>query len=157
MTDSYIQVAPNSTGAKIDNSQLTQNDGAVVNRQRVTNGDPINVNNLQRTDALGNSQTREAISITEIDASMTVGTAFETAIAANTAQVWVDIENVSNNGNLLGFTFDGSTPGFTAGQANPGTFVLTPYGTKNYSKRIPAGPLQIVGSAAGTVASIKYA
>jgi hypothetical protein len=157
MADSFIQVAPNSTGDKVDNSQLTQNGGTVVQRQRVTNGDPVNVNNLQRTDSNGNSYTREAVPISETDASMTVGTTPEVAITAGAAVLWVDIENVSTNGNLLGFTFDGTTPGFTAGAPNAGTFVLTPWGTKTYDKRIPAANLTIVGSAAGTVATIKYA
>lgn len=37
--DSYVQVAPDSTGKKIDNSQLTRADGTVVQRQRVVIGD----------------------------------------------------------------------------------------------------------------------
>jgi hypothetical protein len=34
MTDSYVQVAPDSTGKKIDNSELTYDDGVIAYRQR---------------------------------------------------------------------------------------------------------------------------
>jgi hypothetical protein len=33
--DGYVQVSPDSTGKKIDNAELTRDDGTVVERQRV--------------------------------------------------------------------------------------------------------------------------
>lgn len=56
MTDSFVQVQPNSTGAKIDNSQLTQDGGDVVERQRVSIGDDANVDNHAAVDSGGNLQ-----------------------------------------------------------------------------------------------------
>jgi hypothetical protein len=34
-TDGYVQVAPDSTGKKIDNAELTRDGGVVVERQRI--------------------------------------------------------------------------------------------------------------------------
>jgi hypothetical protein len=157
-TPSEVQI-PQVVGpvqALIDNNTVMTSAGS-VKRQVITNADPTTPGNYQKTDAAGNSQTREAVSITEIDASATIGTEVVEAIESGAATLWVDMENTSNNGNSVGFTFDGSTPGFTDGQANPGTFLLIPYGTKTYDRRIPSGPLQVVGSAADTTVTIKYA
>lgn len=134
MSDTRVLVPTLTSGTPIDNVSVVTGVGT-VNRQRITIADLA----------------------TEVDASQTVGTVVATAIAAGLITTWLDIENVSNNGNLLGFTLDGSTPGFTTGQANAGTFVLLPYGTKTYDSKIPNGALKIVGSAAGTVVTIKYA
>lgn len=130
MSDSSVLVPTLSTGTPIDNVSVTTGAGS-VQRQRVTERDLV----------------------TETDASVTVSTAAVTAIGAGLATNWVDIENVSSNGNTAGFTFDGSTPVIGAA----GTFVLLPYGTKTYEHRIPAGALKVIGSAASTVVTIKYA
>ena len=42
MADGYVQTAPDSTGKKIDNSELTRADGTVVERQRVVIADDTN-------------------------------------------------------------------------------------------------------------------
>ncbi len=39
-TDSYVQVPPDSTGSKIDTSELTRSDGTVVERQRIVISSP---------------------------------------------------------------------------------------------------------------------
>jgi hypothetical protein len=101
--------------------------------------------------------TQEATSVTEVDASATLGNTAATAIAAGAATVWVNIQNVSTNGNLLGYTFDGSTPVISGGTPGAGTFVLLPWGSVQYSGRIPSAALKIIGSAASTVVTIKYA
>lgn len=44
VTDQVVQVAPDSTGKKIDNSELTRDDGTVVERQRVNISDPEDPN-----------------------------------------------------------------------------------------------------------------
>ena len=41
MADGYIQIAPDSTGKKVDNAELTRKDGTVVERQRVVLSDDI--------------------------------------------------------------------------------------------------------------------
>jgi hypothetical protein len=43
-TDTQVQIAPDGTGAKIDNSQITRADTTVVNRQRVNLSDPSDPN-----------------------------------------------------------------------------------------------------------------
>lgn len=52
-TDSYTQVAPNSTGDKIDESSYVNANGDTVKRQRITQGDPAFVGNLTKTTAEG--------------------------------------------------------------------------------------------------------
>lgn len=52
MADSFVQVAPDSTGKKVDTSQLV--DGAnTVERQRVVLGDDTDVNSLARVTSDG--------------------------------------------------------------------------------------------------------
>lgn len=46
MVDGVVQVPPDSTGKKIDTSELTRNDGTLVERQRVTLGDAMNESSL---------------------------------------------------------------------------------------------------------------
>jgi hypothetical protein len=41
-TDGYVQVAPDSTGKKVDNAELTRDDTTVVERQRVVIGSDEN-------------------------------------------------------------------------------------------------------------------
>jgi len=130
MADSQVYVTTLGSGTAIDNVTVTTGAGSVY-RQRTTERDVI----------------------TETDASLTVSTASVTAISAGVATNWVDIMNVSTNGNVVGFTFDNSTPVIGAA----GTFTLLPYGTKTYDHRIPAGALKVIGSAASTVVTIKYA
>lgn len=47
MTDQYVQVPVDSTGKKIDTSEMTNAAGNVVERQRVVLGDPNIPGNLQ--------------------------------------------------------------------------------------------------------------
>lgn len=42
MTDGYVQVAPDSTGGKIETSDLLRGDNTLVKRQRVTVSDDDN-------------------------------------------------------------------------------------------------------------------
>ena len=42
MSDGYVQVAPDSTGKKIDNAELTRDDGTVIERQRIVLADDEN-------------------------------------------------------------------------------------------------------------------
>jgi hypothetical protein len=130
MSDTAVLVTTLATGTPIDNVSVSTNFGS-VNRQRTTERDLV----------------------TEIDASQTVGTTAVTAIAAGVATNWVDMENCSQSGQTIGFRFDGVTPVIGAS----GTFILTPYGVKTYAARIPSGALQVIGSAAGAVVTIKYA
>lgn len=129
-TSSAVVVTTLVTGTLIDNDAVTTSSGS-VNRQRTTEHD----------------------NITEVDASLTVSTSAQTAINAGVATNWVNMMNVSSNGNTLGYTFDGSTPVI----GNAGTFILLPYGSVQYSSRIPASALKVIGSASSTVVTIKYA
>ena len=51
--DGYVQVAPDSTGKKVDVSELTNLAGDVVERQRISQADPTFVNNLTKTTSEG--------------------------------------------------------------------------------------------------------
>ena len=62
MSDAFVIVAPDSTGKKIDTSELTQDGGSVVERQRVVHGDPSIV------DALGRIELRGDQNVLDIDA-----------------------------------------------------------------------------------------
>lgn len=134
MSDAVVYVTQLPNGVAIDNVTVVTGSGTVY-RQRTTERDLI----------------------TEIDASRSVSTSAVTAIAAGLPQNWVNIQNVSTNGNLLGYTYDGSTPVISAGIPGAGTFILLPFGSISWSTRIPTAALQIIGSAAGTIATIKYA
>ncbi len=39
MADGFVQVAPDSTGARIETTEITRADGTIVDRQRITVGD----------------------------------------------------------------------------------------------------------------------
>ena len=43
MADGKVVVPPDSSGKAIDTSELTRSDGTVLERQRVSLGDPVNV------------------------------------------------------------------------------------------------------------------
>lgn len=43
MSDGSVQIQPESTGKKVDTSELTRNDGSVVERQRASLADNENV------------------------------------------------------------------------------------------------------------------
>lgn len=46
MADGKVIIPPDSTGKGIDTSELTRSDGTVLERQRVSLGDPSNVSSL---------------------------------------------------------------------------------------------------------------
>lgn len=130
MSDTQVYVTTLQTGTAIDNVSVTTGAG-VVNRQRTTERDVV----------------------IEVDASQTIATAAMTLIQAGLATNYVRLQNASQNGNVVGYTFDGSTPVI----GNPGTFILLPYGSDKWDHRIPAASLQVIGSAASTVVTCKYA
>ena len=96
---------------------------------------------------------QEATSVTYSDASQTVSTSAVTALAGGTATKVIKIQNCSQSGQVVGYTFDGTTPVIGAA----GTFLLTPYGSDIFEHRIPAGAIKVIGSASSTIVSIKYA
>lgn len=130
MADTQVYVTTLTSGTAIDNISVTTGAGS-VNRQRTTERDLV----------------------TEIDASLTVTTSAQTAIAAGTVTSWLKIQNCSQNGNVLGYTTDGSTPVIGAA----GTLLLLPFGYDVFTNRLPAGAVKVIGSAATTIATIKYA
>jgi hypothetical protein len=52
MTDNYVQVPPNSTGLKIDTSELAYG-GNTVERQRIVLADPANALGIAKVSAAG--------------------------------------------------------------------------------------------------------
>lgn len=47
MADGHVQVAPDSTGKKVDNTEVTRADGTVVERQRIDIGDESDLPKVQ--------------------------------------------------------------------------------------------------------------
>ena len=130
MSDTQVYVTTLASGTAIDNVSVTTGAGT-VNRQRTTERDIV----------------------TETDASLTVTTSAQTAISGATVTNWLKIQNCSQSGQVLGYTTDGSTPVIGAA----GTLLLLPYGSDIFDKRLPAGAVKVIGSAASTIATIKYA
>jgi hypothetical protein len=56
LTDNYVQVPPNSSGSKIDTSELVVN-GNTVERQRIVLADPLQAGNLLSVGADGSIST----------------------------------------------------------------------------------------------------
>lgn len=48
MADAYVQIIPDSTGAKVDVTELTRQSGTVVERQRFALGDDMLATSLAR-------------------------------------------------------------------------------------------------------------
>ena len=87
------------------------------------------------------------------DASGVVGTSYKVALAqATTAREFLLVQN-SSASNYIAFTFDNTVPVIN-GQ---GSITLAPYQIYNaYSEWIPAAGINVVGSGAGSVYTIKY-
>jgi hypothetical protein len=52
MADGFVELQPDSTGKKVDTSELTRNDGSLVERQRVVIGDDYNPNSFLSIDSM---------------------------------------------------------------------------------------------------------
>jgi hypothetical protein len=63
MADGYTQVAPDSTGDKIDTSELTRADATVVNRQRVVIGDDVDPTQQAKVSSDGPGPADEALHV----------------------------------------------------------------------------------------------
>ena len=84
------------------------------------------------------------------DFSGTCGTATKVALPIDNGRVVLELQNISAN--TLGFTTDG-TP---AAIGTPGTFQLAP--GQGYNPAVPpTGEINVVGSASGTVYTLKAA
>ncbi len=59
MADGKVVVPPDSSGKSIDTSELTRSDGTVVERQRVSLADALNVNALGGVDVEGSQSVSE--------------------------------------------------------------------------------------------------
>ena len=57
--DGYVQVAPDSTGKKIDNTELTRADGTIVERQRVVLADPDSASSFAGVTHAGEIKVRQ--------------------------------------------------------------------------------------------------
>lgn len=84
------------------------------------------------------------------DASGTVSTASTQALGAATRQM-ILVQNVSASNNL-GVTFDGTV----AAIGSAGTIILTPGQGIIFQGNVPAGAINVIGSASSTTYTIKY-
>lgn len=76
--DGFVQVAPDSTGKKIDNTEVTRNDGTIVERQRVVLADPDRLDAFVRITHAGEAPVRvdryfELSAIAALDAQAMAG------------------------------------------------------------------------------------
>jgi hypothetical protein len=56
MSDGQVQIFPDSTGKKVDTTELTRADGTVIERQRMVSADNLDPMALARVRASGDSQ-----------------------------------------------------------------------------------------------------
>lgn len=84
-TDAYVQVLPDSTGAKIDASELLNNDGDTVERQRVNLSDSTDPNAHQTVAGerdRGSALTRDESTLKELQAIHTTLKSIENLLIA---------------------------------------------------------------------------
>lgn len=81
-TDSYVQGAPDSTGKKIDTSEVTQVGGALVERQRVVLADDSCASGLAPVTALDGLRVNANSGIQTLAAAISMNNARSSAAAA---------------------------------------------------------------------------
>ena len=124
MADGIVQLAPDSTGKKVDTSEITV--GAnTVERQRIVLADNSVASNFAGVDSTGNLTVKE-ISNTSVVTSLTGATTSTVLLAANSARRGFYITNEGTAGQILYVAF-GTTASLTAytEYLNPGD-TLTP-------------------------------
>lgn len=84
------------------------------------------------------------------DASGNVSTVSTQALASNNSRQYLLIQNISANN--LGFTVDGTT----AAIGTPGTVTLAAGQGVIFQTNVPAGAVNVIGSASSTSYTIKY-
>ena len=78
MADGVVQVQPDSTGKKVDSSELARADGTLVERQRIVFADPDKLDAFARVTHAGEVQVRqdrafELLHIAALDAQARAG------------------------------------------------------------------------------------
>lgn len=90
---SYIQVAPDGTGKKVDQDQITYS-GNTVQRQIISIGDPATGGNVATVDASG----RMSISFPNVTSTQTnpsITTSTSTALASNSSRKYALVQNTT--------------------------------------------------------------
>lgn len=93
-TPSYIQVAPDGTGKKVDQAQITYG-GNTVYRQGITLGDPTTGANLAAVDSAGRLNVA-APNVTLTQTPVSVGTSSTALLSLNTSRKYAFIENTTS-------------------------------------------------------------
>lgn len=93
-TPSYIQVAPDGSGKKVDQAQITYS-GNTVYRQGITIGDPTTGSNLAGVDSVGRLAVA-APNVTLAQTMVSVGTSSTSLLALNTARKYAFVENTTS-------------------------------------------------------------
>ena len=99
--ESYVQVATDGAGKKIDNFTVTLSDGTTtVYRQVAVIADPDFVANVQRVDALGNARVRND-SLTDLLTQILVEMRVQTTILQATLNSRDDVDLLRNQEQLV--------------------------------------------------------
>jgi hypothetical protein len=145
---SYVQVAPDSTGKLISNSQLVDANSNTVQRQVVSLGDSATEPNIVAVTGAGSLQVDARVPQTPgSPTSATVGTSSASILAANSSRTGAVIINLSTNTVSLGFGVAAVLgSGITLTQS--GSFTMDAF---CFSK----GAVNAIASAAGSAVSIQ--
>lgn len=127
MADGTVQIAPSGTGQKIDMSQLVQDGGATVQRQRIAIGDAANVDNFAKVDSFGRLQTASP-NVTSVHSNPSVSGSNSVVLASNSNAKYRFIQNTTATPAWM--KVDG-----TAATVGTGMFI-GPYGSYEMSSAI---------------------
>lgn len=92
-TPSYIQVAPDGTGKKVDQAQITYG-GNTVQRQVITIGDPSTGADIAAVDSSGRLNVT-APNVTLAPTNVSIGTSSTAVLASNTLRKYAYVENTT--------------------------------------------------------------
>lgn len=127
MSDGSVQIAPPGGGQKIDTSQLVQDGSAVVQRQRISIGDPTTVDALAKVDSFGRLNTA-AQNIVSVHTNPSVANTTSAILAANANRKYALIQNTTSTPAWI--KLDASSAALNAGM------FIGPFGSYEMSQAI---------------------
>lgn len=101
-TPSFVQVAPDSTGKKIDNVQLVNSNSDTVQRQVITIADPANASQWANVDASGRLSVASP-NVTLAISNPNIAVTTTQVLAANTSAVYRFIQNTTGTAAWMNF------------------------------------------------------
>jgi hypothetical protein len=135
-TFNYVQVSPQSTGLKIDTSELTSGSNT-VDRQNIVIADPTIAANVATVSPNGNLNVAPN-STTGTHTNPTITSSSSTIVATSTSTVGVAIYNSSTVIVFLGIGFTPTSSSYTI-PIEPNVYFEVPYGFSGIINAITAG------------------